>query len=223
MRRCDPGGNGQQVRLTDLIERSQPATVPAPELPVGARRLSDADLVAEVLRKDRRATAEFVARCADGVYAYVRRRLIPRTDAVEDLVQEVFLAAWESLERFRGDSSLQSWMLGIARNKVEDYYRKQLREVPADEETQEAIPDTSGGVDLEAVLTQQQLEARSQAVLASMDKTYSTVLLWRYWEQRTLRDMAVLTGKTEKAIERLLARARNQFKKRWNERPESGR
>jgi DNA-directed RNA polymerase specialized sigma24 family protein len=42
------------------------------------------------------------------------------------------------------------------------------------------------------------------------------VLLWRYLENRSVREMAQLAGKTEKAIERLLARAREQFRRRWN-------
>jgi len=80
------------------------------------------------LNKDRKATAEFVERYTDCVYSYVRWRVMPQADAVEDLVQEVFLAAWHSLENFRGESDLRHWLLGIARHKIEDYYRKRLRE-----------------------------------------------------------------------------------------------
>jgi len=68
---------------------------------------SDANLAAAVRRKDRKATAEFVSRFADGIYAYVHSRLLPRRDLVDDLVQEVFLAAWENLEQYRGTSPLQ--------------------------------------------------------------------------------------------------------------------
>src|SRR5499425_1962019 len=116
------------------MNQGPPETCQVEESEKGASQLSDRDLVADVLRKDRKATAEFVSRYADHVYAYVRRRLIPRTDPVEDLVQEVFLAAWESLDKFRGDSSLRNWLLGIARHKVEDHYRKRLRELQLDEE-----------------------------------------------------------------------------------------
>jgi len=106
------------------MNQEQPQTCQAEESSAGASELSDRDLVTEVLRKDRKATAEFVARYSDHVYAYVRRRLIPRADLAEDLVQEIFLAAWENLDKFRGDSPLRSWLLGIARHKVEDYYRR---------------------------------------------------------------------------------------------------
>jgi DNA-directed RNA polymerase specialized sigma24 family protein len=53
-------------------------------------------LVLEVLRKDPKATAEFVNRYGNHVYGYIRRRLIPHTEFMDDLVQEVFLAAWAS-------------------------------------------------------------------------------------------------------------------------------
>jgi RNA polymerase sigma-70 factor (ECF subfamily) len=80
----------------------------------------DSALVAAVLRKDRKATAEFVARYADDVYRYLRSRLAPVYDQVEDLVHEVFLAAWESLPGYQGSGPLRAWVMGIARHKVED-------------------------------------------------------------------------------------------------------
>jgi RNA polymerase sigma-70 factor, ECF subfamily len=187
----------------------------------GAQELSDRELVAEVLAKDRKATAEFVARCADHVYGYVRRRLVPRADLAEDLVQEVFLAAWENLEKFRGDSTLQNWLLGIARHKVEDHYRRRLRELPLHDEDESFRnePATLHGV--EESLAKRQAGEMTQEILASLPETYSVILLWKYWEKRSLREIAEQTGKTEKAIERLLSRARLQFKKRWNERQSS--
>src|SRR5215469_5033897 len=79
------------------MNQGQRKTCRMEERSASGEKRSDRELVAEILSKDRKATAEFVARYADHVYAYVRRRLIPRADLVEDLVQEVFLAAWESL------------------------------------------------------------------------------------------------------------------------------
>jgi RNA polymerase sigma-70 factor (ECF subfamily) len=172
--------------------------------------------VAAVLRKDRKATAELVSLHADAVYSYVRRRLIPRMDLVDDLVQEVFLAAWESMPSFRGASSLRNWLLGIARHKVEDHYRECLRQAEPLPET-EAEQDTGSFAEphLDESLDEGALQERIRQVLASLPESYRIALLWRYWEKRSTREMAERTGKTEKAIERLLARAREQFKRRW--------
>ena len=210
------------MRLTNLMDQAPADTYRAPTHLAGPRELSDVALVAEVLRKDRKATAEFVARYADHVYGYVRRRLIPRADLVEDLVQEIFLAAWGSLDRFRGDSSLRNWLLGIARHKVEDHYRQRLREIQFLED-EERPSEPMALRDIENVLVERQAGRRAREILASLPEVYGVILLWKYWEKRSLREIAQQTGRTEKAIERLLARARHHFKKKWNERHFSDR
>ena len=216
---AEGGTEGEKNCESDYINQMNqgPGTCHGKESSAGAGQLSDKDLVAEVLRKDRKATAEFVARYADHVYGYVRRRLIPRTDLVDDLVQEIFLAAWDNLDKFKGDSPLRNWLVGIARHKVEDHYRKRLKELQFQDESEEANGEPSSLDDLEEALAKRQAGQRIQEVLKMLPETYSVMLLWRYWEQRSLRDIAMVIGRTEKSIERLLARARQQFKKRWSE------
>ena len=200
------------------MNQVQPETVQSGERTAGAQELSDRELVAEVLRRDRKSTAEFVARCADHVYGYVRRRLVPRADLVEDIVQDTFLAAWENLDKFRGDSTLQNWILGIARHKVEDHYRKRLKETQLEDDEDRRDDEPVSLNDVEDELSKHQAGQRARQILVTLPEIYSVVLLWRYWEKRSLREIATETAKTEKAIERLLARARGEFKKRWNER-----
>ena len=180
-----------------------------------ANAADDIRLVSQVLNKDRKATAEFVERYTDCVYSYVRRRVMPQADAVEDLVQEVFLAAWDSLENFRGESGLRHWLLGIARHKIEDYYRKRLREPEVPNEIDQDPSEQAVIPALEAQLDHRSSLEKTHRVLARLPEIYSLVLLWRYLEQRSTREMAQLTGRTEKAIERLLARARDRFRKEW--------
>jgi RNA polymerase sigma-70 factor (ECF subfamily) len=190
-------------------QSSQPQTISSPTD-------EDSKLVAAVLRKDRKATAEFVGRYADGLYSYVRFRLAPRYDQVDDLVQEVFLTAWESLSHYRGTGSLQAWVIGIARHKVEDYYRERLR-MPESIEGADQDPGTSAqALDFHQFLEQDQLRKNTWRVLAGLPERYRVALIWRYWEKASAREMALKTGKTEKAIERLLARARAEFRERWN-------
>ncbi len=177
---------------------------------------SDIRLVGEVLRKDRKATAEFVERFTDSVYSYVRRRVMPQAETVEDLVQEVFLAAWYSLGSFRGEASLRHWLLGIARHKIEDYYRKRLREPEMPDEINEELPEQVFIPKYEDQLDRAANLEKTYRVIAKLPENYGLVLLWRYVEQRSAREMAQLTGGTEKAIERLLARARDRFRKEWN-------
>jgi RNA polymerase sigma-70 factor, ECF subfamily len=188
---------------------------PAPLVPATHQ---DAALVRAVLQRDRKATAEFVSLYSDAIYSYVRRRLIPRVDLVDDLVQDVFAAALGSLTAFAGTSSLRTWLLGIARHKVEDYYRECLKQpAPLSELDDEDDEPRQPPVEYDEVLDGAKRQQRVLRVLAGLSEPYRAVLLWRYWEKRSGREMAGLSGKTEKAIERLLARARHEFRRRWNE------
>jgi len=175
----------------------------------------DEKLAAAVLARDRKATAEFVARYTDRVYSYICSRLAPNMDDVEDVVQDVLLAAWQALPSYHGESTLVAWLLGIARHKVQDYYRTRLRAPdPLDEDSIEPeeimlLPEQEQAID------EQQTREHTLKVLAELPEHYRIVLRWRYWEKCPVLDMAVRAGKTEKAMERLLARARDQFRRRW--------
>jgi RNA polymerase sigma-70 factor, ECF subfamily len=182
----------------------------------GDRAGDDGRLVSQVLRKDRKATAEFVARCADCVYPLVSRRMAPRTEALQDLMQEILLAAWQGLPGFRAEAGLRAWFLGIARHKVEDYYRKRIREAEVQEEEDSNAQPTIIP-EFEEHLEGEARQERVHNTLSRLPEPYALALLWRYRDEKSVREMAELTGKTEKAMERLLARARDNFKKRWND------
>ena len=63
----------------------------------------------------------------DCLYRYALTR-VRKPEVAEDLVQETFLAAIRTSEKFRGQSSERSWLCGILKHKVCDYYRKLGRE-----------------------------------------------------------------------------------------------
>src|SRR5262249_32838391 len=103
-----------------------------------------------------------------------------------------------------------------ARHKVEDYYRQRIREAELEDE------DTDAREATEVSRIRERLEAaedheRVHLTLTQLPEVYRLALIWRYRDENSLREMAQLTGKTEKAMERLLARARESFRKRWND------
>jgi RNA polymerase sigma factor (sigma-70 family) len=193
------------------------ASVPRPAPVVDQSSAEERELVAAILRKDRKATARFVAEHTDYVYAYGRHRLAPRVDLVGDVVQDVFLAALGSLSKFLGNAPLRSWLLGIARHKVETYYRQRLREPEPLADGSDAPEPVASGIPIDELIDRERLEAKTQRVLSELPESYGLALLWRYWENRSVRDIAAATGKTEKAIERLLARARARFRELWDQ------
>lgn len=196
-----------------MAEDPSPQPPSAPSAPSADRPLLDA-----IRDGDRKATARLVELHADAVYGFVSHRL-DRLEGVDDLVQEVFLAAWKALPLFRGESEIRTWLLGIARHKIADYYREKLRVPLLTDDLDEApLPGTLAVVpDMDERLDGQRLEARTRQILSTLPDPYRAVLVWRYWDQRSLAEMAAICGNTEKSIERLLDRARRLFKRRWTD------
>lgn len=185
-----------------------PAPVPA--------AADERELIAAILRNDRKAAAQLVTRHIDAVYAFVRHRLTPRADLVDDVVQDVFLAALNGLPSFQGQSTLRTWLIGIARHKIEDLYRKRLRGWEALDDTQSDWEASAPNVmTLDDTIDAARARTRARHVLTQLPERYALLLLWRYWERRTTRDMAAALGVTDKSVERMLARARASFRALW--------
>lgn len=73
--------------------------------------------------------ATWVDAHGDRLFRYALSRVRDASSA-EDLIQETFLAALKSRARFKGDSSELTWMTGILRNKIFEFYRRQAKETP---------------------------------------------------------------------------------------------
>lgn len=78
-------------------------------------------------------------------FALIRLR---DASVAQDLVQDTFLAALKGCDRFAGRSAEKSWLVGILKNKIFDYFRKASRETSftdlefySDEESDKFIPD----------------------------------------------------------------------------------
>ena len=200
----------------DSRATSKPGRPETPVEPVSAET-DERELIAAVLRKDRKAAARLVASHIDAVYGYARSRLVPRADLVDDVVQDVFLAALNGLATFQAQSSLRSWLLGIARHKIEDVYRRRLRaSLPLDDLNEAEAEPLSNAIPVDERIDRTRARLKVRRVLEQMPERYGLMLLWRYWEQRSTREMAAAIGTTEKSVERILARARARFKELWS-------
>lgn len=94
----------------------------APAVPSVAS-LADAELVEGVRKGDEAQFNELYRRYFQRVYNFTFLRVRNHADA-EEIVQETFTAVFRSIEAFRGQSSLLSWIYGIAKNTVNNQLRR---------------------------------------------------------------------------------------------------
>jgi len=74
-----------------------------------------------------RNAEEWLSMYGDYLYRYALFRL-GNEETARDIVQETLIAAWKAKKKFRGDSSVRTWLVGILKHKVTDYVRKQIRD-----------------------------------------------------------------------------------------------
>ena len=88
---------------------------------------TDAELVTAARGGDRLAFARLMQVHQQGVRGFLRRAGGGDFADADDIAQETFLSAWERLAQFRGESSLRSWLCGIAWRKLLATRRSQAR------------------------------------------------------------------------------------------------
>ena len=81
------------------------------------------------------------------VERFVRYRLPSREDA-DDVLQEIYLTAYQKFPQLKNKASFKAWLLAIARNKCNDYFRRKAAqlEIPVDELTETILSDSRQGL-----------------------------------------------------------------------------
>ena len=85
------------------------------------------------------------------VERFIKFKISSKADA-EDVLQEVYITAYEKFNQLKNESSFKPWILSIARNKCTDYYRKKLDffEIPIDSLREFSITANRKGISIES-------------------------------------------------------------------------
>jgi RNA polymerase sigma-70 factor (ECF subfamily) len=178
----------------------------------------EAKLVQKLRSGDNAAMEEFYNIYRSRLYTLVLEQVDRDQAVAEDLVQETFLAALSSLDKFRGDSQLYTWLRSIAFHKLNDYYRRKVKQP----ENKESSPDFDAmkqleqtGDDKPATLTVMESEEVRQSVqqaLEQLPQNYQEVLVLKYLEEMPVLEISQVMGRSPKSVEGLLSRARKAMR-----------
>jgi RNA polymerase sigma-70 factor (ECF subfamily) len=160
--------------------------------------------VGRLRERDREAWQAVFAEYGEALFRYCCCRCGGRADQADDLRQETLLAAVGGIEGFRGEVPLFAWLCGIARHKAADAVRRQRRLAPLD--------DPGEVADAAAEAGRWQVRERVIETLWALPEEYRAALLCRYVEGEDVETVARRTGRSYKAAESLLSRARRAFR-----------
>jgi RNA polymerase sigma-70 factor (ECF subfamily) len=147
------------------------------------------------------------------VYGYFVHRCGGSAAVAEDLTQETFLAVVVELQRGNRIRTPIAWVYGVARHKLLDHYRREQR---AEGQVELAWESDEAG---EALIVANRAETRERAVaaLGAVAASQRAALVLCYLDGYSVREAARLLGKSTDAVESLLARGRQSFKRAYLE------
>lgn len=155
---------------------------------------SDGALIARWKTGDQRAATMLVERHASAVARFVAS-LGERRD-VEEVVQDTFVRAFASLDGFRADSSLKTWLFTIARNLVRDRARGRRRRWGTDPIEEDDAVTTHDALDQ---VVADETEQRMRHAVAGLSPMQRQVFTLRVAEGLSYKEIAQVLGSTEGA------------------------
>lgn len=173
-------------------------------------RLAQA-LAAGDQRAARRLCEEYLPR----LLAYVTRRSGLDADAAAEAAQETLVAALRTIQHFRGESSLDTWLCAIARRKVADWYRvASQRPLSLDALTAEGLALMDERALPDEVAERDEMAASVHLAVWGLPPDQREAVLLKYLDDRPVADIAAELNRSEKAVESLLSRGRATLRKR---------
>jgi RNA polymerase sigma-70 factor (ECF subfamily) len=150
----------------------------------------------QAAQRDPACFAELYENNFERVYAYVARR-VPNREEAQDVTAEIFHQALENLARFQWQGApFIAWLLRIASNALADRWHKSSR-------------DPVGSVDFEEPEVNPEIEQRTMLseLVDSLPSDQKLVIVRRFVEQKSIREIAQELNRSEGAVKQLQFRA----------------
>jgi RNA polymerase sigma-70 factor (ECF subfamily) len=181
---------------------------------------ADRELVDRLLRADTRAFEAFFNEYYPKLYRFVKRRVPHDAAGAEDIAQATLCRALQSLRGYRGEAALFTWLCTLCRREMSARWRE-LGAAPgqavlAEEnpEIRAALESLMGGERADPLLATDHAQLREtiRIALDYLPAPYGDILEWKYLHDLSMNEIARRLGKSPKAAESLMTRAREAFR-----------
>nr|HEX4319052.1 sigma-70 family RNA polymerase sigma factor [Kofleriaceae bacterium] len=183
----------------------------------------DASLIRRLRSRDERAFRELIEAERDRIYNITYRMLGNRAEA-EDVAQEVFITVFKTIESFREESKLSTWLYRVTvnhcKNRIKylarrhDRDRDELDETSHSQETNGAVVGPPQHAQPDRALAGAQMEKLLQEAIAQLDEDHRIVVVLRDVEDLSIEEICEITGLPDGTVKSRLHRARLALRKR---------
>lgn len=165
---------------------------------ITAEACAERELI-EAAQRDRSRFAELYENNFERVYAYIARRVHDRDEA-QDLTSEVFHDALKNLERFEWRGvPFAAWLFRIAANGIADRSKSSRRRAVNDVDVADLPDRDAGGAGLDEI----EHRARLFKLVDGLPKDQGRVIVMRFAEEKSIREIATALRRSEGSIKQL--------------------
>ena len=162
------------------------------------------------LKGDTNSFGTLVERYQDFVFT-IAFRIVKTREEAEEVAQDTFIKAYESLSKYRGESKFSSWLYSIAYRKALDSLRKNKKY-----KASELIDDITEGDanEIDNALQYLQNEERKKAIqdcILKLPEDDAAIITLYYFEEQSVREISGITGLSEDNIKVKLYRSRKKL------------
>ncbi|MGQ0673837.1 MAG: sigma-70 family RNA polymerase sigma factor [Hyphomicrobium sp.] len=172
------------------------------------QKAQDRILLEAVGKGDARAFERLFTLHSPRVFRFLTRK-VANTATAEELLNEVFLAAWQSASRFEGRSEPLTWLLSIAHNKAVSTLRKRREVLGLVDEAAAEIADED---DTPEVVTQKLDKGQiMRACIDRLSEEHRTILDLVYYQERSISEIAEILCIPENTVKTRMFYARKKL------------
>lgn len=164
------------------------------------KKISDSDdLVARIQNPAtcRKAFEEVIARYSEPLYWQIRR-MVQNHDDAADILQDVFLKAWQSIDQFRGAAKLSTWLHKIAINESLTFLDRQKRRNNVDIDD----PDSklASAIEADTNIDGDRLSLQFRKAIATLPEKQRLVFNMRYFDEMPYDQISNILGTSQGAL-----------------------
>jgi RNA polymerase sigma-70 factor, ECF subfamily len=137
-------------------------------------------------------------------------------NVAEELVNDILMAAMNSLSNFNKKSSEFSWLCGIAKHKIIDYYRKKKLKTILFSAMPEFEEIADKALTPERDCLKNELKKEIEKTFEEIKEDYKKIIRLKYVDGFKISDIAKKLKLSIKATESMLIRAKSKFRQNWN-------
>lgn len=160
-------------------------------------KLRDNELINALMQPQsrKRAFEQVVNDYSPQLYSLIRKMVLDHDDA-DDIIQEVYIKAWTSLDSFRGDSKISTWLFRITYNECLQFLQKKKRTVSLDSQECSIVHQLIS----DEYFDGDETEAQLQEALQTLPEKQRFVFDLKYYQELKYEEISEICGTSVGAL-----------------------